>query len=48
MRSFIAAVMVILAWIYKSGVEETFMRDHFGTEYAQYCHVVKRLIPKIW
>ena len=48
MRSFIAAVMVILAWIYKSRLEETFMRDHFGREYDQYCHDVKRLIPKIW
>jgi protein-S-isoprenylcysteine O-methyltransferase Ste14 len=48
MRSFIAAVMVILAWLYKSGLEETFMKDHFGIEYDQYCHDVKRLIPKIW
>jgi protein-S-isoprenylcysteine O-methyltransferase Ste14 len=48
LRSFIAATMVIVAWVYKSGLEETFMRDHFGMEYAQYCHEVKRLIPKIW
>jgi protein-S-isoprenylcysteine O-methyltransferase Ste14 len=48
MRSFIAAVMVILAWIYKSGLEEAFMKDHFGIEYDQYCHDVKRLLPKIW
>jgi protein-S-isoprenylcysteine O-methyltransferase Ste14 len=48
MRSFIAAVMVILAWTYKSGLEETFMRDHFGIEYDQYCHDVKRFIPKVW
>jgi protein-S-isoprenylcysteine O-methyltransferase len=48
LRSFIAATMVILAWVYKSGLEEIFMREHFGMEYDQYCHKVKRLIPKIW
>jgi protein-S-isoprenylcysteine O-methyltransferase Ste14 len=47
-RSSIAAAMVILAWVYKAGLEETFMRDHFGVEYDQYCHDVKRLIPKVW
>jgi protein-S-isoprenylcysteine O-methyltransferase Ste14 len=48
LRSFIAAAMVILAWIYKSGLEETFMLDHFGRDYDQYCHDVRRLIPKVW
>jgi protein-S-isoprenylcysteine O-methyltransferase Ste14 len=48
LRSFIAATMVILAWVYKSGLEEAFMMDHFGMEYDQYCHAVKRLIPRIW
>jgi protein-S-isoprenylcysteine O-methyltransferase Ste14 len=48
LRSFVAAVMVILAWTYKSGVEERFMADHFGMQYDQYCHDVKRLIPRIW
>ena len=47
-RSSIAAAMVILAWVYKAGLEETFMRDHFGVAYDQYCHDVKRLIPKVW
>jgi len=48
LRCFIAAAMVTLSWVYKSGLEELFMRDHFGMEYEQYCHKVKRLIPKIW
>src|SRR4030095_3223778 len=42
LRSFIAAAMVIPAWAYKSKLEETFMRDHFGMEYDHYCHDVKR------
>ena len=48
LRSFIAATMVTLAWVYKSGLEESFMKDHFGTQYDQYRHDVKRLIPMIW
>jgi protein-S-isoprenylcysteine O-methyltransferase len=48
LRSFIAAAMVSLAWLFKAGLEETFMRKHFGTEYDQYCRSVKKLIPKIW
>ena len=47
-RSLIAATMVVVAWVYKAGVEETFMREHFQMEYDQYCHEVRRLIPKIW
>ena len=48
LRSFIAATMVIAAWIYKSGLEEGFMMEHFGSEYDRYCRDVKRLIPGIW
>ena len=48
LRSLIAVAMVTIAWVYKAGLEETFMRDHFGIEHDQYCHDVKRLIPKIW
>src|SRR5262249_11096321 len=32
-RSLVAAVMVTSAWIYKSGLEESFLMDHFGNEY---------------
>jgi protein-S-isoprenylcysteine O-methyltransferase Ste14 len=48
LRSCVAAAMVILAWIYKSRLEETFMKEHFGRDYDQYCHDVNRLIPKFW
>jgi protein-S-isoprenylcysteine O-methyltransferase Ste14 len=49
LRSFVAAAMVIVAWIYKSGLEETFLTEHFGAEYEQYrCRVKRRLIPNIW
>jgi protein-S-isoprenylcysteine O-methyltransferase Ste14 len=48
MRSLIAAAMVTVSWVYKSGVEEAFMRHHFGIEYDRYCHDVKRLIPGVW
>ena len=48
MRSIVAATMVTIAWVYKSGVEEAFMTEHFGSEYDQYRAEVKRLIPMIW
>lgn len=48
LRSLIAAVMVTLAWVYKAGLEEAFMKKHFETEYDQYCQHVKRLVPMIW
>jgi protein-S-isoprenylcysteine O-methyltransferase len=48
LRSFIAATIVTTAWVYKSGLEESFMTDHFGMEYDRYRHDVKRLIPMIW
>jgi len=48
LRSLIAAIMVIVAWVYKSRLEESFMREHFGVEYDHYCNNVKRLIPRIW
>jgi len=48
LRSFIAAALVIVAFTYKSGVEETFMLEHFGAEYERYQHEVKRLIPNLW
>jgi protein-S-isoprenylcysteine O-methyltransferase Ste14 len=48
LRSLIATLMVALAWMYKSTLEEAFMKDHFGMEYNAYCHDVKRFIPRIW
>jgi protein-S-isoprenylcysteine O-methyltransferase Ste14 len=48
LRSFIAAALIGVAFIYKSGLEETFMQEHFGTQYEQYQHDVKRLVPNLW
>ena len=48
LRSVVAATMVTSAWTYKAGLEESFMMERFGSEYEQYCHHVKKLIPKIW
>jgi len=48
LRSVIAAALIIAAWTYKSGLEETFLAKHFGAEYQTYHHRVKRLIPYVW
>ena len=48
LRSLIAAIMVIAAWVYKSGLEEAILRDHFGIEYDEYSRNVKRMIPWVW
>jgi protein-S-isoprenylcysteine O-methyltransferase Ste14 len=47
-RSLVAATMVTVAWVYKSGVEEEFMAEHFGREYDRYRAEVRRLIPMVW
>jgi protein-S-isoprenylcysteine O-methyltransferase Ste14 len=48
LRCFIAAALVIAAWSYKSGLEELFLLHHFGSEYQEYRHKVKRLLPYVW
>ncbi len=48
LRCFIGAVLLIVAWGYKSGLEEAFLIHHFGGQYEQYCREVKRLIPHVW
>jgi protein-S-isoprenylcysteine O-methyltransferase Ste14 len=48
LRSLIAAVLVIAAWVYKSSLEEDFTQEHFGADYEQYRHNVRRLIPRVW
>jgi protein-S-isoprenylcysteine O-methyltransferase Ste14 len=48
LRSFVATALVVVAWVYKSGLEEMFLIDHFGAEYEEYRHRVKRLIPYVW
>jgi protein-S-isoprenylcysteine O-methyltransferase Ste14 len=44
----VSTALIILAWGYKSRVEEEFMIKQFGAEYEQYRHDVKALIPLIW
>ena len=46
--SFLAAFLVIVAWVYKSGLEESFLLEHFGSEYEKYQRQVKRFIPYVW
>jgi protein-S-isoprenylcysteine O-methyltransferase Ste14 len=44
-RGLIALVLAFIAWRVKSLVEERFMQDQFGEQYAQYKRDVKALIP---
>ena len=44
----ISVVLIVLAWGYKAHMEESFMIEQFGTEYEDYRHRVKGLIPGIW
>jgi protein-S-isoprenylcysteine O-methyltransferase Ste14 len=41
-------VMILIAWGYKSRLEETAMVEYFGTEYQDYRREVKGLIPFVW
>jgi len=44
----VSTVMIVLAWGYKSRVEERFMTARFGAEYDQYRREVKALVPMVW
>jgi protein-S-isoprenylcysteine O-methyltransferase Ste14 len=44
-RGLIGLVIALIAWRMKSLVEERFMLDQFGEQYAQYKREVKALIP---
>jgi len=46
-RGLIALVLAFIAWRVKSLIEERFMLDQFGEQYAQYKREVKALIPFI-
>jgi len=48
LRSLVATTIITASWIHKARLEESFMMDHFGSDYAQYRHSVKRMIPMIW
>jgi len=44
-RGLVALVLVFIAWWTKLSVEEKFLSEQFGAEYAQYQREVKALIP---
>lgn len=44
-RGLVAFVLALIAWRVKSLVEERFMLDQFGEQYARYRREVKALIP---
>ncbi len=48
LRGFVALILAIIGWRLKSLVEESFMMDEFGSEYARYKRQVKALIPFVW
>jgi len=45
LRGFIGCAFVFAGWWMKSRLEERFMLEQFGSEYAHYQHDVKGLIP---
>ena len=44
----ISVALIVIAWGYKAHLEESFMTEQFGSEYEDYRHNVKGLIPGIW
>ena len=47
-RGLVATIVAALAWRAKSLVEEQFMTEEFGAEYAAYKREVRALIPFVW
>jgi len=45
LRALIGVLVVFVAWWFKLRIEEQFMAERFGAEYAQYRREVKALIP---
>lgn len=48
LRGFVGLVLAAIGWRLKSLVEERFMTEQFGDEYATYKSEVKALVPFIW
>jgi protein-S-isoprenylcysteine O-methyltransferase Ste14 len=48
LRGFLALALAGAGWRLKSLVEERFMEQQFGAEYASYKRDVKALVPFIW
>ena len=47
-RCLLGAALIIAEWKRKSQLEERFMLEQFGEQYAQYRREVKALIPYVW
>jgi protein-S-isoprenylcysteine O-methyltransferase Ste14 len=47
-RGLVSFALVVLAWGYKSRIEERLMIEQFDGEYERYQREVKALIPLIW
>jgi protein-S-isoprenylcysteine O-methyltransferase Ste14 len=47
-RGLLAVLLALLAWKWKSLLEETFMQQQFGDSYNIYRRQVKALIPFVW
>lgn len=47
-RGLIAVVLSVIAWRMKWGVEESYMSEQFGEQYAGYKRRVSAIVPGIW
>jgi protein-S-isoprenylcysteine O-methyltransferase Ste14 len=47
-RALIGTLIALIGFKVKSRLEESFMTEHFGTEYANYKQHVKSLVPFVW
>jgi protein-S-isoprenylcysteine O-methyltransferase len=48
MGALLGVAVAVLGWRFKSRIEEAFMEQEFGAEYAEYKRQVKALIPLVW
>ncbi len=48
LRSIILFVAILLALTHKMKIEEQFMTEQFGSEYARYRQKTKALVPFLW
>jgi protein-S-isoprenylcysteine O-methyltransferase Ste14 len=48
LSGFMGFVMIVVAWGYKSRLEEEAMAEQFGGQYEKYRSHVKALIPFVW
>lgn len=47
-RGLVSFALIVLAWGYKSRIEERLMIEQFDGEYVRYQQEVKALVPLIW